>query len=138
MSRLPLIGVAACTKQIGFHSYHAVSDQYVRALVLGAGDLPLVIPALGNSLDLSVLPADLDGLRFTGSPSSAEPHHYRGPSSISGNAHDPQRDHNSLLLIKAVITAGVPVLGICPRSPAASQVTTSSKSASPRTLSGFR
>lgn len=113
MSRLPLIGVTACTKQIGFHSYHIVGDKYVRAVVVGAGGLPLVIPALGDLLDLPVLLANLDGLLFTGSPSNVEPHHYSGPSSASGTHHDPERDTTTLPLIKAAIAAGVPVLGIC-------------------------
>ncbi|OHC25778.1 MAG: gamma-glutamyl-gamma-aminobutyrate hydrolase [Pseudomonadales bacterium RIFCSPLOWO2_12_59_9] len=113
MSRLPLIGVTACTKQIGFHSYHVVGDKYVRAIVVGAGGLPLVIPALGDLLDLPVLLASLDGLLFTGSPSNVEPHHYHGPDSVPGTAHDPERDTTTLPLIKAAIAAGVPLLGIC-------------------------
>ncbi|MFU1924485.1 gamma-glutamyl-gamma-aminobutyrate hydrolase family protein, partial [Klebsiella pneumoniae] len=44
MSRLPLIGVTACTKQIGLHPYHIAGDKYLRAVVNGAGGLPLIIP----------------------------------------------------------------------------------------------
>ncbi len=51
MSRLPLIGVTACTKQIGLHPYHIAGDKYLRAVVNGAGGLPLIIPALGESID---------------------------------------------------------------------------------------
>jgi putative glutamine amidotransferase len=135
MSRLPLIGVAACTKQIGFHSYHAVGDKYVCAPVVGAGGLLLVVPALGDLRDLPALPANLDGRLFSRSPSSFESHQYRGPSNIPGTAHDPVRDTSSLPLIKAAIAAGVPVLGICPRHSVVCRVAGSSKSASPRTLS---
>jgi len=31
MSRKPLIGVSACTKQIGHHSFHIAGDKYLRA-----------------------------------------------------------------------------------------------------------
>ncbi len=113
MSHLPLIGVTACTKQIGLHSHHITGDKYVRAVVLGAGGLPLIIPALGELLDQPTLLDNLHGLLFTGSPSNVEPHHYSGPASAPGTQHDPERDRTSLPLINAAIAAGIPVLGIC-------------------------
>ena len=113
MSCLPLIGVTACTKQIGLHTFHIAGDKYLRAVVTGAGGLPLVIPALADLLDQPTLLARLDGLMFTGSPSNVEPHHYQGPPSAPGTAHDPDRDRTTLPLIRAAVDAGVPVLGIC-------------------------
>ncbi|MDH1264053.1 gamma-glutamyl-gamma-aminobutyrate hydrolase family protein [Pseudomonas sp. GD03944] len=113
MSRLPLIGVTACTKQIGLHPYHIAGDKYVRAVADGAGGLPLIIPALAELLDSSNLLDNLDGLLFTGSPSNVEPHHYSGPASAPGTLHDPARDRTTLPLIRQAIEAGIPVLGIC-------------------------
>ena len=113
MSRLPLIGVTACSKQIGPHPYHIVGDKYVRAVAVGAGGLPLVIPSLGELIDLPTLIDNLHGLLFTGSPSNVEPHHYSGPASEPGTLHDPARDQTTLPLLRLAIEAGVPVLGIC-------------------------
>ncbi|UVE18018.1 gamma-glutamyl-gamma-aminobutyrate hydrolase family protein [Pseudomonas sp. LS44] len=113
MARLPLIGVTACTKQIGLHSYHIVGDKYLRAAVLGAGGLPLVIPALGDLIDPHALLESLDGLLFTGSPSNVEPHLYGGSASAPGTPHDPERDRTTLPLLRAAVAAGVPLLGIC-------------------------
>ncbi|CAD5105792.1 gamma-glutamyl-gamma-aminobutyrate hydrolase family protein [Zestomonas carbonaria] len=113
MARLPLIGVSACTKQIGSYPYHIVGDKYVRAVVEGAGGLPLVIPALGELLDQAALLDSLDGLLFTGSPSNVEPHLYGGPASAPGTLHDPDRDRTTLPLLRAAVAAGIPVLGIC-------------------------
>lgn len=113
MSRLPLIGVTACTKQIGLHSWHIAGDKYLRAVAVGAEGLPLVIPALGELIDPATLLASLDGLLFTGSPSNVEPHHYSGPASEPGTAHDPARDQTTLPLIRQAIDAGIPVMGIC-------------------------
>lgn len=113
MSRLPLIGVTACTKQIGLHSWHIAGDKYLRAVAVGAEGLPLVIPALGELIDQATLLASLDGLLFTGSPSNVEPHHYSGPASEPGTAHDPARDQTTLPLIRQAVAAGIPVLGIC-------------------------
>ncbi|MDX5372899.1 MAG: gamma-glutamyl-gamma-aminobutyrate hydrolase family protein [Pseudomonadaceae bacterium] len=113
MSRLPIIGVTACTKQVGLHPNHIVGDKYVRAVAVGAGGLPLVIPALGELIDQDTLLASLDGLLFTGSPSNVEPHHYSGPASVPGTQHDSARDATTLPLIRKAIDAGVPLLGIC-------------------------
>jgi len=113
MSRLPLIGVTACTKQVGLHPHHIVGDKYVRAVAIGAGGLPLIIPALAELIDQPTLLASLDGLLFTGSPSNIEPHHYSGPASAAGTPHDPARDRTTLPLIRAAVAAGVPLLAIC-------------------------
>ncbi|BAU71883.1 gamma-glutamyl-gamma-aminobutyrate hydrolase family protein [Metapseudomonas furukawaii] len=113
MARLPLIGVSACTREMGPQTYHIAGDKYLRAVALGAGGIPLVIPALGDLLDQETLLASLDGLLFTGSPSNVEPHHYQGPASAAGTRHDPARDRTTLPLVRAAIAAGIPVLGIC-------------------------
>ena len=113
MSRQPLIGVTACSKQIGLHPFHIVGDKYLRAVAVGAGGLPLVIPALPGLIDIEALLGHLDGLLFTGSPSNVEPQHYQGPASEPGTHHDPARDGITLPLIRAAVDAGVPLLGIC-------------------------
>lgn len=113
MPRLPLIGVTACTKQIGLHSYHVAGDKYVRAVAVGAQGLPLIIPSLAELIDQPTLLENLDGLLFTGSPSNVEPHYYGGPASAPGTPHDSLRDRTTLPLIRAALEAGVPILGIC-------------------------
>ncbi|MDF3935194.1 gamma-glutamyl-gamma-aminobutyrate hydrolase family protein [Pseudomonas citronellolis] len=113
MSRLPLIGVTACVRQVGHSPSHTVGDKYVKAVVTGANGQPLIIPALGEMLDQDSLLSSLDGLLFTGSPSNIEPHHYSGPASDAGTFHDIARDATTLPLIRAAIAAGVPILGIC-------------------------
>ncbi|EJM03481.1 putative glutamine amidotransferase [Pseudomonas sp. GM102] len=113
MSRLPLIGVTACSKQIGLHAYHISGDKYVRAVASAAKGLPLILPSLADQLAPSDILDALDGILFTGSPSNIEPFHYNGPASAPGTAHDSARDATTLPLIRAAVEAGVPVLGIC-------------------------
>jgi len=113
MSRLPIIGVTACTKQIGLHPYHITGDKYVRAVAVAAKGLPLILPSLAELIQPSDILDGLDGLLFTGSPSNIEPHLYHGPASAPGTLHDPERDRTTLPLIRAALAAGVPVLGIC-------------------------
>ncbi|AZD11188.1 Gamma-glutamyl-GABA hydrolase [Pseudomonas chlororaphis] len=113
MSRLPLIGVTACSRQIGLHAYHISGDKYVRAVAIAAKGVPMILPSLADILSPSDILDGLDGLLFTGSPSNIEPFHYSGPASAPGTAHDPARDASTLPLIRAAVAAGVPVLGIC-------------------------
>ena len=110
---LPLVGIPACARQLGHHPFHIAGDKYIRAVSDGAGALPLVIPALGDTLDLAGLVERLDGLLVTGSPSNVEPARYGGPSSVPGTLHDPERDATTLPLVRAALAAGVPVLAIC-------------------------
>ncbi|EXF43397.1 glutamine amidotransferase [Pseudomonas sp. BAY1663] len=111
MPRMPLIGVSACTKQIGSHSFHIAGDKYLRAAAIAG--VPLVIPALDELIEPAALLENFDGLLFTGSPSNVEPHHYGGPASAAGTPHDPSRDRLTLPLIRAAVEAGIPVFGIC-------------------------
>ncbi len=110
---VPLVGVTTCTKVLDEHSFHAVGEKYVSAVVEGAGALPLLIPARGADLDLDDLLARLDGLMLTGSPSNVEPHHYGGPPSRPQTPHDAKRDATVLPLVTRAVDACVPVLAMC-------------------------
>lgn len=109
----PLIGVPACRRRLEPHEFHVVGHKYLRALVDAAEVQPLIIPALGEELDLHALLDRLDGLLLTGSPSNVEPGRYSGEASAPGTLHDPGRDATTLPLIRHAIEAGVPVLAIC-------------------------
>jgi putative glutamine amidotransferase len=98
---------------LGPHPFHAVGEKYITAVLDAAQALPLVIPSLGEELELDELLQELDGLLFTGSPSNVEPHVYGGEPSRPGTLHDPKRDATTLPLIPRAIDAGVPVLGTC-------------------------
>ncbi len=110
---LPLIGISCCTDRSGLHPFHIVGEKYILGVSRGAEGLPILVPALGDQLEIATLLSRLDGLLFTGSPSNVEPQHYSGPPSEPGTPHDPHRDATTLPLIRAAVAAGVPVLGIC-------------------------
>ena len=111
MTRMPLIGVTACRQQLGKYDSHTVGDKYVEAAA-HAG-LPLVLPARSTPSDPEQLLEQLDGILFTGSPSNVEPRHYQGAPSLEGTQHDPNRDANTLPLLRLAIDKGVPVFCIC-------------------------
>lgn len=88
-------------------------EKYLHALANGSNGLPLIIPALGDSLQIDEILASVDGLLLTGSPSNLEPHHYDGEPSEPGTLHDPNRDALTLPLAKRAFETGVPVLALC-------------------------
>lgn len=113
MASLPLVGLPTDRKQIGPHPFLAVGEKYVRAVVDGAGALPVLLPALQPALPLEAMLAGVDGLLLTGSVSNIEPHHYGDEPSYEGNIHDPARDANSLPMVKLAVELGIPVLAVC-------------------------
>lgn len=112
-SAKPLIGITACCRWLSDMPYHVAGGKYVRAVSDGADGVPLLIPALGDSLDIVRLVERLDGLLITGSPSNVLPDHYGGEPSEPGTLHDPDRDATTLPLIRAGLATGLPILGIC-------------------------
>ncbi len=111
--RPPLIGVTACIRTVDGSRTHTVVEKYIRAITEGLGGLPLLIPALGDDLDIGSIVGSLDGLLITGSLSNVEPHLYGGDPSAPGTLHDPARDATVMPLIITALTAGIPLLAIC-------------------------
>lgn len=109
----PIIGVISDRRTLGHHAFQVQGEKYLRAVVTGAGGLPLGIPCLGDSFDASGVLEVLDGLLLTGSPSNVEPRHYRGSPSREGTMHDAERDLLAFALIPEAIRAGLPLLAIC-------------------------
>ncbi|RZA32570.1 MAG: gamma-glutamyl-gamma-aminobutyrate hydrolase family protein [Lysobacteraceae bacterium] len=113
MASLPRVGLPTDRKQIGPHPFLAVGEKYVRAVVEGAGGLPLLLPTLQPALSPDALLDSIDGLLLTGAVSNIEPRHYTDEPSYEGNLHDPVRDTTTLALVPLAIAKGVPVLAIC-------------------------
>lgn len=108
-----VIGIPADRRFIDPHPFHIVGDKYARAIVDGAGAVPVLLPALGDTLPLDDTLDALDGLFLTGSPSNVEPHHYNGEPSRPDTLHDPDRDATTLPLIKAALARGMPLFAVC-------------------------
>jgi putative glutamine amidotransferase len=112
-STAPLIGVTACLKLNGETRAHTVVEKYVEAVVQGTAGIPVLIPAIGDALDIDGLLDRLDGILVTGSPSNVAPEIYGGPPAREGNLADPERDATTLPLIRRAVARGVPLLAIC-------------------------
>lgn len=109
----PLIGIPADRKLLGRHYFHCVGEKYLHAVAEGAHAVPVLIPSLGDGLEIDDLVQQLDGILLPGSPSNVEPHHYGGDPSEPGTLHDPHRDATTLPLIPKIVAAGMPLLAIC-------------------------
>ena len=113
MQRKPVIGIPADRRVLNGHAYHSAGEKYIAAIRDGAGGLPLVIPAMGNSIDFDAVLSEVDGLFLTGHQSNVEPHHYGGEPSRDGTLHDPERDQTTLPLARMALDAGVPIFAVC-------------------------
>lgn len=111
--RRPVIAVTACIKPVEGSPFHAAGMKYVEAAAEGAGGMPLIVPALGDGIDIDQLLGMVDGILVTGSTSNVDPALYGGPAPRPGNKSDAARDATTLPLIRAAIDRDLPLLAIC-------------------------
>ncbi len=112
-SHSPLIGIPVCARDLDGHPFHMVGEKYITGVGLGAGGLPMLIPALGEAFDPRDLVRRLDGLLVTGSPSNVAVDLYGGAPDRPHSPQDPKRDATTLPLIRAAVEDGLPLFCIC-------------------------
>jgi putative glutamine amidotransferase len=109
---IPLVAVAADVKDIDGYRWHAAADQYLRALIEGAGVLPLILPSL-DAIDFGALLERVDGVLFPGSRSNVHPTAYGEIETEAAKPYDPARDKVTLPLIREALAKGVPLFAVC-------------------------
>jgi putative glutamine amidotransferase len=109
----PIVIVPACTRDFGEHPYHAAQHKYVDALVIGADCAPMILPSLGESLDLETMLELSDGIMLTGSASNVHPSYYSEEVLDPSLPQDRARDETTLPLIRAAVKRGIPIIAIC-------------------------
>lgn len=112
-SRKPVVGVTACLKTLGHHPFHVVGWKYVDAVLRAAGATPILLPALGEALDLEQVLDLVDGVLLTGSVSNVAPARYGQTPFRPDLLTDTARDATTFPLIEAVRARDLPLLGIC-------------------------
>jgi putative glutamine amidotransferase len=95
------------------HPAHTALHGYVRAVSEAAHALPVLLPAAAGCIDVESLLASIDGIVLTGSPSNVAAEHYSAPPLAPTVKLDRDRDAAVLPMIPRLISAGLPVLGIC-------------------------
>ncbi len=113
MSR-PVVGIISNT--------HLINDQY---LVHGAGALnvealsrvsdvvPVIIPTEPDLVDVAELMATCDGFFFPGGRPNVHPEEYGEEPTEAHGTFQRHRDRISLPLIRACVTRGQPIFGVC-------------------------
>jgi len=110
---MPLVGIPTCFRTVNERSFYGVNERYPSAVITAAGCMPVLIPAVGSKVDVSVVLSRLDGLMLTGSPSNVHPSHYGAEPSDHEILYDRERDATTLALIREAIRLDLPILAIC-------------------------
>lgn len=113
MSRQPLVAVSTDVRQLDNYTWHAAPVQYIKAALDVAEVFPVLVPSLGDALDLDSLLDAVDGVLVTGSKSNVHPDLYGGQAIEANGPYDRDRDATTLPLIRRAIERGVPLLAIC-------------------------
>ena len=108
----PIILVTTEVRAIDGYSWHAAIDTYLKAIAL-IGAAPVLLPSLGEALDLDALLSRVDGVLLTGSRSNVHPARYGAAPSVRHEPYDLDRDATVFRLIPQALAAGVPLLAIC-------------------------
>ncbi len=106
-----IVGIPACSRDVGGLLQHATPARYGAAVMGGAGAVPILLPPVGEGM-IALLDR-LDGIVLSGSPSNVEPRNYGVDDDLTPDLHDPHRDATTLPLIRAAVAKGLPLLAIC-------------------------
>jgi putative glutamine amidotransferase len=109
----PVLGLIACTREVGGEAAQAVINRYIAAASRHADASTLLVPSLAGAVDPGDIIPRLDGLLLTGSPSNVETQRYGVNDPSAAGPFDPDRDDMAMRLVAVMLDAGKPVFGIC-------------------------
>lgn len=109
----PLIAVTADAREGEAYRWHGAPEPYLLAVVDVLGGIPVVVPALGEKIDIAALLNRVDGVLITGAKSNVYPTLYDEEPTPASEPYDRLRDSTSLPLIRSSLSRGVPLFAIC-------------------------
>ncbi|MCJ7592498.1 MAG: gamma-glutamyl-gamma-aminobutyrate hydrolase family protein [Woeseiaceae bacterium] len=113
MTTKPLIAVPSDRRILDPHPSHVAGEKYLKALIDGAGGLPVIVPSMAGDIAIDEILDRVDGILLTGSYSNIEPHRYGGETTEKSGLFDPHRDAMTLPLALRALERGVPLLAVC-------------------------
>jgi putative glutamine amidotransferase len=113
MTAKPIILVPTDVRDIDLYRWHMTPETYLTALTDMSNCTPVLLPSLGNEMDMMRLLERVDGVLLTGSRSNVHPDQYGHAPSPAHEPYDPDRDATTLTLIRETIASGKPLLAIC-------------------------
>jgi putative glutamine amidotransferase len=108
----PLVLVVGDVREFDGYVWHASVESYLEA-VAWMGATPLILPSLGDALDIEGVLERVDGVMLTGSRSNVHPARYGVEPSARHEPYDLARDATTFRLIPAALDQGVPLFAIC-------------------------
>ena len=106
--QVPLIGISSGRSDSGLTT---LSPNYPNA-VIRSGGVPVIFPTVDTEEAAAALVASVDGVIFSGGP-DLDPSYYGETIWTETVEVDTLRDVSDLLLMKAAVASGKPVLAIC-------------------------
>ena len=113
MQNRPTIGIVAGTMETNSILWHTVGESNLFALNEISKCNPIIIPALGEKLNLMDILINIDGLFLTGGATNIHPFNYSSNIPRDRDIYDERRDRTSIPLIKIAIKMGLPVFAVC-------------------------
>ncbi len=110
---LPLVAVTADVAPEDDYFWHGTEDTYLRAVAVGAGAIPVIVPSMPGLIDVAAVLDHVDGVLVTGAKSNVHPALYGEAETPASGPFDRERDAMTMALIRAAIDRGVPLLAIC-------------------------
>jgi putative glutamine amidotransferase len=107
------IAIPCDLQKVGDQKRYTVDTIPVDAVVRTTGAVPVLVPALGDALNLEVLLDRVDALFVPGGLTNVHPCHYGHQPSEKDCPFDPARDATTLPLIRAALARGLPTLMTC-------------------------
>ena len=108
----PIILVSADRREFDGYVWHASVETYLKAVAF-VGCVPMILPALGDALDIEAALERVDGVLLTGSRSNVHPDRYGVAPSERHEPYDAARDDTTFRLIPRALEMGVPLFAIC-------------------------
>jgi putative glutamine amidotransferase len=113
MSIVPIVLIATDNREFDHVHWHVTPAQYAEAVAIGAKAIPVLLPALGDLMDVLPVLDRVDGVVLSGARSNVHPSHYGVEPAPEYEPYDEARDATTLPLIRAAIERGIPLFAIC-------------------------
>jgi len=113
MSTVPVVLVATDNRIFDHVRWHVTPAQYAEAVVIGAKAIPVLLPSVGDMMDLLPVLDRVDGVVLSGARSNVHPSCYGVDPAPQYEPYDEARDATTLPLIRAALERGIPLFAIC-------------------------
>jgi putative glutamine amidotransferase len=109
----PLIGIPSDLQIVNEQERYTSETPPAKAIARVVGAIPLIIPALGGTLDAESLLDSIHGLMVPGGLTNVDPTLYGQAATADKGPFDRHRDATSLPLIRGALRRGLPLLMTC-------------------------